>query len=264
MAFAAGFPKGSTVTTSRDSSRSARMLKRAVMVGLNATGVNVEDLEAAPLPLTRFHIRSGANRGGVTVGLDPDDSQSVTIRFLDAEGVDVDDATKKKIERLFYREDLRRVLGDEIGDIDFPSRTAELYTAALMSGIDQKALREARFKLVLDYGFGTSSLVMPSVLSKIGAEVLAMNPMVSTAGAMAFDRMASAAAVADLVRSSGAAMGAVLGSEGEQVTLVDDEGVVMDDGTALLVLSRLAAETVPGARVAVPVERDVEGERGPL
>ncbi len=253
MAFAAGFPKGSTVTTSRDSSRSARMLKRAVMVGLNATGVNVEDLEAAPLPLTRFHIRSGANRGGVTVGLDPDDSQSVTIRFLDADGIDVDDATKKKIERLFYREDLRRVLGDEIGDIDFPSRTSELYTAALMSGIDQKALREARFKLVLDYGFGTSSLVMPSVLSKIGAEVLAMNPMVSTAGAMAFDRMASAAAVADLVRSSGAAMGAVLGSEGEQLTLVDDEGVVMDDGTALLVLSRLAAEAVPGARVAVPV-----------
>ncbi|MGB9112329.1 MAG: sugar phosphate nucleotidyltransferase [Acidimicrobiales bacterium] len=253
MAFAAGFPMGSTVAASRDSSRSARMLKRAVMVGLNATGVNVEDLEAAPLPLTRFHIRSGANRGGVTVGLDPDDSQSVVIRFLDSDGVDVDDSTKRKIERLFYREDLRRVLGDEIGDIDFPSRTAELYTAALMSGVDQKALRQARFKLVLDYGFGTASLVMPSVLSKIGAEVLAINPMLSTVGAMAFDRMASARNVADLVRASGAAMGAVLGSEGEQLTLVDDEGGVLDDGAALLVLSRLVAETTPGVRVAVPV-----------
>lgn len=253
MAFAAGFPKGSTVTTSRDSSRSARMLKRAVMVGLNATGVNVEDLEAAPLPLTRFHIRSGANRGGVTVGLDPDDSQVVVIRFLDANGIDIDDATQRKIERLFYREDLRRVLGDEIGDIDFPSRTAELYTAALMSGIDQKALKQARFKLVLDYGFGTSSLVMPSVLAKIGAEVLAMNPMLSTPGAIAFNRWASAAAVGDLVRSSGAAMGAVIGSEGEQITLIDDEGSVLDDGSALLVLSRLVAETTPGARVAVPV-----------
>jgi mannose-1-phosphate guanylyltransferase / phosphomannomutase len=253
MAFAAGFPTGSTITTSRDSSRSARMLKRAVMVGLNATGVNVEDLEAATLPLTRFHIRAGANRGGVTVGLDPDDPQSVLIRFLDAEGLDIDDATKRKIERLFYREDLRRVLGDEIGDIDFPARTAELYTATLMSGIDQKALKAARFKMVLDYGFGTSSLVMPSVLSKIGAEVLAMNPMLSTVGLINFDRAASAATVAELVRSSGAVMGAVLGPEGEQLTLVDDEGSVLDDGAALLVLSRLVAETVPGARVAVPV-----------
>ncbi|MGA8296016.1 MAG: sugar phosphate nucleotidyltransferase [Acidimicrobiales bacterium] len=253
MAFAAAFPQGSTVATSRDSSRSARMLKRAVMVGLNATGVNVEDLEAAPLPLTRFHIRSGANRGGVAVGLDPDDPQFVVIRFLDAEGVDIDDSTKRKIERLFYREDLRRVLGDEIGDIDFPSRTAELYTASLMSAIDQKAMKSARFKLVLDYGFGTASLVMPSVLSKISAEVLAMNPMVSTVGVMGFDRLASASAVAEFVRSSGAILGAVLGPEGEQLTLVDDEGSVMDDGTALLVLSRLVAEAVPGARVAIPV-----------
>ena len=47
MAYATMLPKGATVTTSRDSSRSARMLKRAVMVGLTAAGLNVEDLELA-------------------------------------------------------------------------------------------------------------------------------------------------------------------------------------------------------------------------
>ncbi|HLX78657.1 MAG TPA: sugar phosphate nucleotidyltransferase [Acidimicrobiales bacterium] len=253
MAFVAGLPKGTTVTTSRDSSRSARMLKRAVMVGLNATGVNVEDLEAATLPLTRFHIRSGSNRGGVSVGLDPDDSQSVLIRFLDSNGVDIDDATKRRIERLFYREDLRRVPGDEVGDIDFPSRTAELYTAALVGSVDLSALREAHFKLVLDYGFGTASLVMPSVLAKLGTEVLAINPLMSTVGVIAFDRAVHAQNVADLVRSSGAHLGVVMGPDGEQLTLVDDKGVVWNDGDALLALGRLSAEAEPGAKIAVPV-----------
>ena len=39
--------KGSTVVASRDTSRAARVLKRAMMVGLNAAGVDVADLETA-------------------------------------------------------------------------------------------------------------------------------------------------------------------------------------------------------------------------
>src|SRR5204863_4956967 len=58
MAYGTTLKKGSTVTTSRDSSRSARMLKRAIMAGLNAAGINVDDLEVAPVPVTRFQVRS--------------------------------------------------------------------------------------------------------------------------------------------------------------------------------------------------------------
>jgi mannose-1-phosphate guanylyltransferase/phosphomannomutase len=253
MAYAATLPKGATVTTSRDSSRSARMLKRAVTVGLNAAGLHVEDLEAATLPLTRFHIRSGANQGGVTVGLDRDDPESIVIRLLDADGVDVDEATQKRIERLFYREDLRRVLADEIGDIDYPARMVELYTAALTSSVELESLREAHFKLVLDYAYGTASLVMPGVLAKLGADVLVVNPLVSTVGMLGFERAVSAARLSELVRASGAQLGAVIASDGEQLTLVDDTGFALSDGDALLAVSRLVAETTPGARVAVPV-----------
>jgi len=253
MAFAATLPRGASVTTSRDSSRSARMLKRAAIVGLNAAVLHVEDLEAATLPLTRFHIRTGPNRGGLAVGLDREDPQSVVIRFLDADGVDVDEATEKRIERLFYREDLRRVLGEEIGDIEFPARSAELYTAALTSSIELQPLRDAHLKLVLDYAYGTASLVMPNVLAKLGADVLVVNPLVSTVGMLGFDRQRSAARLSELVRSSGAHLGAVIGADGEQLTLVDDTGVVFSDGEALLAVARLIAETEPGARVAVPV-----------
>ena len=54
MAFATTLKTGDTVVTSRDSSRSARMLKRAIMAGLNAAGVNAMDLEVASLPVSRF------------------------------------------------------------------------------------------------------------------------------------------------------------------------------------------------------------------
>ena len=41
-AWASGFEKGASITASRDTSRVARVLKRALMVGCNSAGVNVE------------------------------------------------------------------------------------------------------------------------------------------------------------------------------------------------------------------------------
>ena len=253
MAYATQLPKGAVVTASRDSSRAARMLKRAVMVGINAAGVNVEDLEAATLPVTRFHVATSPSLGGVAVQLAPDDPQSVVLRFLDKAGLDLDEATQRKIERLVSREESRRVLAPEIGDIDFPPRTAELYANALLEAVDVQAVRAHRFKLVLDYGFGAGSFVMPQVLSKLGAEVLVVNPMLSTVGMLGFDRAAHAASLADLVRSSGATLGAVIGADGEQLTLVDDTGRILTDDEALLALASLVAQANPGTTIAAPV-----------
>ena len=78
--------KGTTVVTSRDSSRSARMLKRAMMAGLNAAGVNVLDLEVASVPVTRFLVRSPVRRRAASPSAwCDDDPQSVVIRFFDAQ-----------------------------------------------------------------------------------------------------------------------------------------------------------------------------------
>jgi mannose-1-phosphate guanylyltransferase/phosphomannomutase len=254
MAFGSTLKKGSTVTTSRDSSRAARMLKRAVMAGLNASGINVDDLEIAPVPVTRFQVRSQRSQAGMTVRLKADDPQSVVLRFFDGMGVDLADTVARKIERSYFREDFRRVFPGDIGDIDFPPRTLEYYTTALMEEIDSALIRSVSFKAVLDYAYGSTAFVMPNVLSKLGTDVLAVNPYASTPGASSFDRDSAAAAVAKLVHSSGAHIGAVIDPDGEHLTLIDDEGHVLTDTQALLAFVELVSSTAPdGCRVAVPV-----------
>ncbi|HEY1635697.1 MAG TPA: sugar phosphate nucleotidyltransferase [Acidimicrobiales bacterium] len=253
MAYATTLKRGSTVTTSRDSSRAARMLKRAIMVGLNAAGVNADDLEVATLPVTRFQVRRGSSQGGISVRLSPGDPQAVLIRFFDDTGVDVDETTQRKIERLVNREDFRRVPAAEIGDLGFPPRTLEFYTAALMDSIDLDAVRAARFKLVVDYAYGTASFVMPNVLARLGADVLAVNPYASTEGAVAFDRETHARQVGQMVQSSGAHLGAVIFPDGERLVIVDDAGHVLSDDEALLALLRLVVTSRDRPRVALPV-----------
>jgi mannose-1-phosphate guanylyltransferase / phosphomannomutase len=253
MAYGSMLKKGTRVITSRDSSRSARMLKRAMMAGLNAAGVDVEDLEVASVPVTRFIVRRPSSAGGVTIRLVHDDPQSVIIRFFDDRGLDITEDAQRKIERLFNREDFRRVFPGEIGDIGFAPRALEHYATALESTVDIARIRDAQFKVVIDYAFGSTSFAMPNVLAKLGLEVLAVNPFVSTAGLLRADLDEHAHRVAELVRASGSHLGAVLDPDGERLRLIDDEGHVLSDSEALLALLSLLPGKIAGDKVALPV-----------
>src|ERR1700728_4717621 len=107
-AYATTLKKGSTVTTSRDVSRGARALKRAVQGALNAAAINVVDLEAQPLPVARLETARGNYSGGIALRTTPGDPQSVDIIFLDERGADVSQADRRKIERVFSRQEYRR------------------------------------------------------------------------------------------------------------------------------------------------------------
>jgi len=253
LAFATSLKKDATIVISRDSSRSARMLKRAVMAGLNAGGINVLDLEVASVPVTRFVCRMAQVSAGITVRLADDDPDSVRIAFLDSSGADILEEQQRRIERLFSREDFRRVRPADIGDIDLPPRALEQYAVSLESTIDVSGIAERRFKVVLDYAYGAVSHVMPNVLAKLGAEVLAVNPFASTAGVLRFEAESHANEVAALVRASGAHLGAVIDPAGERVTLIDDTGHVLTNHEALCCLVDLVSDRLLGDTVALPV-----------
>jgi mannose-1-phosphate guanylyltransferase/phosphomannomutase len=268
MAFATTLRSGSTVVISRDSSRAARMLKRAFMAGLNASGIDVQDLEVATVPLTRFLTRQPQASAGVTIRLVEGDPQSVVIRFFDGAGIDITPDAQRKIERLFAREDFRRVFAAEIGDIGFPSRAAEHYVSALSSVVDVEAVRAKQFKLVVDYGFGAAAFLLPTVFGKLGADVLGVNPYVSTGQRISMDRGAAEAEVARLVRASGAHLGAVLDPDGEHLTLIDDTGVVFSaEESRLAMVALMAGALGEGRRIALPVNvssvaEDLAGAHG--
>jgi mannose-1-phosphate guanylyltransferase/phosphomannomutase len=205
------------------------------------------------MPVTRFAVARPEIDAGISIRLDNDDPQSVVIRFFDAKGADITEGAQRKIERLFLREDFRRVFPGEIGDIGFPPRHLELYSTALEVAVDVERIAGAGFKVVVDYSFGSTSFVMPNILSKLGADVLAVNPFASTRGIMSWDRDEHAASVASLVRASGASLGAVIDPDGEYLTLVDDSGRVLSDEQSLLAFVSLVAEHASGEAIALPL-----------
>jgi mannose-1-phosphate guanylyltransferase/phosphomannomutase len=255
LAFGGTMAKKSVAASSRDATRAARIVKRAMVVGLNASGVDVHDLELVPLPVSRFYARSARSIGGFAVRTAPFDPQSVDIQFFDEHGIDIDVGTQRQIERAFYRDDLRRAFHHEIGELTFPARGREYYLRGVCDAIDVSAVNAARPKVVVDYAFGGTTLTGPAVLGRIGADVLAINAVLDEERVVLSqdDVESHMEQLAAMVRSSAADLGAMMDSAGEQVRLVDGRGRILKMEQALLAYADLISRVSESPRVAVPV-----------
>src|SRR6202040_1779687 len=174
-AYATMLRKGSTVTTSRDVSRAARTLKRAVQGALNASAINVMDLEAQPLPVARFETAREKYSGGIALRTTPGDPQSIDIIFLDERGAELSQADQRKLERVFSRQEFRRAFPGEIAELSYSHRVVESYTHELLRCVDMSGVREAVLKVAAVGGGGPRPVVRRSLLGTIGVGVLTLN-----------------------------------------------------------------------------------------
>jgi mannose-1-phosphate guanylyltransferase/phosphomannomutase len=254
-AYATTLKKGTVVTTSRDASRAARALKRAVHGALTASAINVVDLEAQPMPVARFETARSDCSGGIALQTTPGDPQSIDLVFMDADGADLSQSAQRKLERVFSRQEYRRAFPGEIAELIYPPRVVEAYTDALVRSLDMTGVFGAGLRLVVDCAGGTTSLVLPSLLGKIGVDVLTVNNRLdesSPTQSLAAVR-ADMHRLGELVSSSAAAFGVRFDPVGERIALVDDKGSQVSEDRALLVVLDLIAAERRSGRVALPV-----------
>lgn len=258
-AYGASLKAGSFVSTSRDGHKTSRMINRAIMTGILSTGVNVHDYGVTPMPVCRFLARGGNEVGGIHTRRSPFDPLLLDLKLFDNKGLDLHPGYEKTIERLFFREDFRRMPVEETGEMLFPIHGLEYYQNGFMSAINPHAVRKARFKIVLDYSYGSSSRIFPSILGKLDCDVIALNANLdgtkTTKTAEEFQK--SLSQLSSIVRSLNADAGFLLDAGGEKIFIVDDTGEILDGDTALNItaLLTLRSNRAAGKKgvIAVPV-----------
>jgi mannose-1-phosphate guanylyltransferase / phosphomannomutase len=215
----------------------------------------VVDLEAQPMPLARFQTARSDCSGGIALRTTPGDPQSLDIIFMDADGADLSQSAQRKLERVFSRQEYRRAFPGEIAELSYPPRVIEAYTRELLQSVDMTGVFGAGLRVVADCAGGTTSLVLPGLLGKIGVDVLTVNNRLDEASptqSLAVVR-ADMHRLAELVSSFGAAFGVRFDPVGERIALVDDKGALVSDDRALLVVLDLIAAEKRRGQVALPV-----------
>jgi len=255
VAFGSFLGKGASVVVGRDTHRVSRMVKRALIAGLTAAGVHVNNLRICPAPVTRYMIRSLGADAGVMVGMLEIDPRIVNIRFFDSNGMEISRAAEKKVEGIFFREEFHRVLGDEVGDLIYPARTVDFYRKDLLKLLDLEAIRKAGLSVVIDCANGAGSSVAPAVLGEIGCQVTTLNARLDEfVGPRTFEQVPSSIFnLARVVKALGADIGIALDGEADRVMFVDEEGNVLSGDTSLALIARERVKEHEGGKVVVPV-----------
>jgi mannose-1-phosphate guanylyltransferase/phosphomannomutase len=264
QAFGSLLPSNCHVVVSRDSSRPGRMVKRAVVAGLNATGCHVRDLRVASPAVTRFTARDTRCQGGVHVCSSSSDPQSLELHFYDHEGIDLSPAMEKKVERLYFRQEFRRAFFDQIGEIIYPPRALEYYTAGLTEALSSTSEAVRGSKLVVDMGMSPASFILPGVVGRWGIDLIALRAFVDSerTNVPAEDRESRLVELARTVDTFQADFGVAIDATAERITLVTGSGRILDHDTALHAMVHLCCTGgAPGRAVAVPVTASSVVER---
>jgi len=234
-------PKGTEIAFSRDYTRSARMIGRALMSGIISAGSNVIDLSVVPAPVARYWARRN-HVSAVHVQTSPVDPRSADVRIFDDHGLDIDKRSERRLEGLFFREDIRRVSHYEMGRITRRDGQTERYMSDTLEKLDVEAVRGAAFKVVIDYNNGASAMVLPDVLRELNCTVIPLNAAPAETVMEQDDPsfQAHLQEIGVITSAVKAKLGVFIDSPGERCFLVDETGVVLDHNAAFAVLAELA------------------------
>jgi mannose-1-phosphate guanylyltransferase/phosphomannomutase len=169
---------------------------------------------------------------------------------------------EKNIESLFFREDFVRADIEETGEISFPVGGFDTYVDGFLKTVDARAIRNRGFNIVIDYSYGSSALIFPRILGKLGVETVALNAMLDpakiTRSQEEFDK--GLHHLTAIARSLSADFGVMLDTGGEKLFLVDEKGDILPDWVALQVFTLLACRQRRSGLVGVPVtsSRNIE------
>jgi mannose-1-phosphate guanylyltransferase/phosphomannomutase len=261
VAFGTALPRGARVVASREAPDACRVIKRALIAGLNSTGVHVDDLRTLTAPVCRHHLRTQSYEAGFQVGTGSSDPDSVMVWFFEQPGIQLTPELQKEIEKHYLRQEFRRVGAADVGSIGYPARVREGYAEDLLATVDAESIRGRGFRIVIDYGYSAASFVLPLVLGPLGIEVVSAHAFHTGSTGGPLTAVESVAQAKQLVAALGADLGAVLDRSGERLYLVDGDAHEVDVDHAGLLFLELLAQRGRSGKVAFPVTATSQVDR---
>lgn len=269
--------KSGPVLVSRDYWRVSHMISRAVISGLCSVGIEVQNLEAMSLPISRYYVKTQRASGLVHVRVSQREPEKITIEFFDREGVAITKAHERKIETAFFKEDFPRCLPADVGNISFPSRVREYYMDEYLNHVKGQVFEEDKVpfcvvpgsnytrvtkaggiatqapRVVIDYAMAETGVILPDLLGRLGIDTVVLNSSIRNAPPRQEERIAMRKQLADVVKALNAELGVQIGRNGEQMTLVDETGQIIRGELLLAVVADIILRDKQGRSIVVPV-----------
>jgi len=245
--------RGARVVASRESPGACRMIKRAMISGLNSTGVDVADLRVLPASVSRHLLKTQGFDAGFHVGVSYTDPEMLEIRFYEQPGISLTPSLQKEIEKHYTRRELRRSAFNAVGAVTYPARVRESYAQDLLSSLDAEAIRARGYRIVVDYGHSATSYVLPLLLGPLEIEAVSAHGFAADSSEPSTSLREAVGQSKRLVTAIGADLGVVFDQAGERLFLIDEQAHEIPVEQTLLLFLRLMGSNGRNGKLAFPI-----------
>jgi len=252
-AYGSTLKPGTSVSVSRDQRSISRMVSRSLIAGLMSVGINVVNLESTAIPIARTVSSTLSIAGGIHVRISPDRSDHILIEFFDIKGINITKGAEKKIEGAYFKEDLRRALIPEIGEMSYFNQALDVYNRIFERQMNVEAIRYSNTKVVIDYVYAVSGAILPQMLAKFGCDAVVLNASLKQTSLSNGEREYLLDQLGRVVKALSANFGVQVSANGEQLILVDESGIAIRGEMLTALMVNLMLTSHPKGTVVVPV-----------
>jgi len=242
-AYASELKPGSKIVVSSCAHPFASLMLRAMVTGLQSSGVEVIELGQTIPAVNRFSISTLQATGGVHVEMsNPLYHSDCDIIFYDEKGLPISKNLHRKIENALIQENFSRIQPDEIKESRFVPQVAENYLHNLLSQINPEFIRQHRFRIVVSADKRNLSSLLHQWATFLQVELVYIEDTLP-------DEY-----LKDMVLSENADLGLWIDNNAHEIILISNQGeVVQRDQLWGLYLYSLLAQHPEPYPIAVPV-----------
>jgi len=220
----------------RDTRISGEMFEAALSAGICSAGGNVIVAGVIPTPAIAFLAKKMQAQAGIVISASHNPFHDNGIKFFGGNGYKLPDDVEDQLEMLVHSIEVDDVLyrasGQEVGKVEYRHGLVKEYIDFVSATTDQ---RFEGMKVVLDCANGAAYEAMPTILRRLGAEVVAIHVKPNGVNINASCGSTHLEVLQQAVLEHKADLGIAHDGDADRCLCVDEKGQIID-GDRILVM----------------------------
>ena len=249
-----------TILIGRDTRISGVMFEAALTAGICSAGGHAIIVGVIPTPAIAYLTRTLGAKAGIVISASHNPFYDNGIKFFGGDGYKLPDAVEDEIESIVrsieHDDQFERAVDDRVGRLEYRHDLLSKYVEYVLS---TTAARFDGMKIVLDCANGAAYEAMPTVLRKLGAELILIGAepnginINDHCGSTHIERLQK------IVVENGAAIGIAHDGDADRCLCVDEKGQIIDGDHILIMcaLEMIKKNRLPKSTVVTTVMANI-------
>jgi phosphoglucosamine mutase len=230
-------PTGGKVVIGKDTRRSGYMFESSLESAFVASGLDVVLLGPLPSPAIAIYTKETDANFGIIISASHNSYEYNGIKIINSNGEKIDSQLEKEIESKLLDEPITKT-SENIGKASRSADSRDMYESFLTNIFNHKRTL-TNVKLVLDCSNGAAYKVAPSILSKLGAEII---PIACSPNGFNINKNCGSTNpenIVNTVKALKADLGIALDGDADRILLIDENGKCLDGDQILYMLAMI-------------------------